>query len=92
MKPGQVFIYPASCHPVDGKRLIVEVGPGRGDFLFHLAEKNPEAVIVGIEIKAKRVDKLIRRIERRGLKNVRIIQDDARDALPGCRRSAMIAR
>lgn len=81
MKPGQVFIYPASCPLVDGKRLIVEVGPGRGDFLFHLAEKNPESVIVGIEIKAKRVDKLIRRIEHRGLKNVRIIQADARDAL-----------
>jgi len=62
--------------------IFVEVGPGRGDFLFHLAEANPDKSVVGIEIKRKRVDKLISRIETRGLKNITIIQDDARCALP----------
>lgn len=76
------FYYPAGRPPFKGKRLIVEVGPGRGDFMFHLAESQPDAEVVGIEIKGKRVDKLIRRIERRDLKNVRLIQDDARAALP----------
>ena len=75
------FSYPASATPAAGARTIVEVGPGRGDFLFHLAEGSPEADVVGIEIKGKRVDKLIRRIERRGLANVTIIQDDARNAM-----------
>lgn len=78
-----IFLYPAIPELfVLNTPLIVEIGPGRGDFLFHLAENNPNATVVGIEIKRKRVDKLISRIERRGLKNVRIIQDDARAALP----------
>lgn len=76
------FLYPASMPCGNSTRLIVEVGPGRGDFLFHMAERHPDAALVGIEIKGKRVDKLIKRIERRGLGNVRLIQDDARSALP----------
>lgn len=74
------FVYPAGTKLAD--RIIVEVGPGRGDFLFHLAQTNPDKSIVGIEIKRKRVDKLINRVENRKLNNVTIIQDDARCALP----------
>jgi tRNA (guanine-N7-)-methyltransferase len=76
------FLYPSARRSARGGRIVVEIGPGRGDFLFHLAESNPGASVVGIEIKGKRVDKLIRRIEMRGLANVAIIQDDARAALP----------
>jgi len=76
------FYYPAASSPFRGERLIVEVGPGRGDFMFHMAKSHPRDEIVGIEIKGKRVDKLIKRIEKRELKNVRLIQDDARAALP----------
>jgi tRNA (guanine-N7-)-methyltransferase len=76
------FVYPSSLLPPTASTIIVEVGPGRGDFLFHLAENSPSATVVGIEIKRKRVDKLIARIERRCLANVGIIQDDARAALP----------
>ncbi|HPM41556.1 MAG TPA: hypothetical protein PLY45_03880, partial [bacterium] len=38
--------------------------------------------VFGIEIKRKRVDKLIARIQKRRLGNVAIIQDDARLAIP----------
>ena len=76
------FVYPALFTPCQGQRIIVEVGPGRGDFLFHLARINPKAMVVGIEIKRKRTDKLIRRIERFGFSNICLIQDDARQALP----------
>ncbi len=76
------FIYPASLEFNGHKKIVVEVGPGRGDFLFHLAKSNPDALIVGIEIKRIRVDKLIDRVEKQGLKNIIIIQDDARTALP----------
>lgn len=76
------FVYPAPFTPCQGQRIIVEVGPGRGDFLFHLARTNSQAKVVGIEIKRKRTDKLIRRIERFGFSNICLIQDDARQALP----------
>jgi len=72
-------MYPASS--LKAKQTIVEIGPGRGDFLFHLAEQNKDAVVIGIEIKRKRVDKLIKRVEKRELKNVVTIQDDARRSL-----------
>lgn len=76
------FLYPANPNWLCNDRIIVEVGPGRGDFLFHLADTNPDASVVGIEIKRKRVDKLITRVEKRALANVTIIQDDARAAIP----------
>ena len=76
------FVYPAPFTPCQGQRIIVEVGPGRGDFLFHLARTDPQATVVGIEIKRKRTDKLIKRIERFELTNIYLIQDDARQALP----------
>jgi len=76
------FIYPASLSLKKETPIILEIGPGRGDFLFHLAEKNPDSTVAAIEIKRKRVDKLIARVEKRDLKNVAIIQDDARCALP----------
>lgn len=75
-------IYPSSAGIGGTRRVIVEVGPGRGDFLFHLAEENPSAQVVGIEIKRKRTDLLIQRVERRGLRNIILIHDDARLALP----------
>lgn len=76
------FVYPAGLSISSKSNLIVEIGPGRGDFLFYLAKTNPDAVIVGVEIKRKRIDKLIKRVEARDLKNVLLIQDDARTALP----------
>lgn len=62
--------------------LIVEIGPGRGDFLFHLARENPASEILGIEYKRKRHDKLRRRLEKNGLTNVRLLCGDARALLP----------
>lgn len=62
--------------------LLVEIGPGRGDFLFWLAESRPDDSIVGIEVRPKRYEKLIRRIEKNGLKNIRLILGDARAVLP----------
>lgn len=78
----QPFIYPSDRDIYCGLPLIVEIGPGRGDFLFHLARSNPEARVVGVEIKYLRVDKLIARAEMQGLSNLVLVQDDARLALP----------
>lgn len=76
------FFYPSTLC-IEGKpRIIVDIGPGGGDFLFHLAETNPDSLIVGIEIRGKRVDKLVNRIEGKKIRNVIIIQDDARAAIP----------
>src|SRR3989338_8606608 len=60
----------------------LEIGPGRGDFLFWLAEENPLKTVHAIEYKRKRYDKLVRRLETRGLSNVRLYLGDARTVLP----------
>ncbi len=69
------IFYPSA--DLSAERTIVEIGPGRGDFLFHLAKMNSDALVIGIEIKRKRVDKLVQRIEKLGLINIRLIQTDA---------------
>ncbi len=76
---------PLSCYPtsddIDAATRL-EVGPGRGDFLFELARNHPEEVIAAIEIKKKRYYKLIKRVQRFQLSNIRLILGDARVALP----------
>lgn len=76
-----LYLYPSSKTLSFSGRIIVEIGPGRGDFLFYLAGKEPEADIYGIEIKEKRFRKLIKRRDARGLDNISLIKSDARDAL-----------
>ncbi len=61
---------------------FLEIGPGRGDFLFWLATENPAATIAAIEYKHKRYEKLVKRIEKRGLPNIKLYLGDARLVLP----------
>ena len=62
--------------------MYLEIGPGRGDFLFHLAQENPTKTVAAVEYKRKRFEKLARRIETRGIQNVRLYFGDARVVLP----------
>lgn len=71
--------YPAVISQKDAT--IVEIGPGRGDFLFQLARENPDAAIIGIELKSKRYFKLIDRVRKLGIGNVQLIQADGRHAI-----------
>jgi len=61
---------------------ILEIGPGRGDFMLNAAEQCPDKKIVAIDIDKGRYYKLIPRIERRGLTNVLLLQGNARGVLP----------
>ncbi|MBX3476887.1 MAG: tRNA (guanosine(46)-N7)-methyltransferase TrmB [Brevundimonas sp.] len=78
--------------PVDPRALMpqateawLEIGFGGGEHLAAQAERNPQAVIIGCEPFLNGVGSLLRHIDERGLKNVRVHADDARavvDALP----------
>jgi tRNA (guanine-N7-)-methyltransferase len=65
--------------------LVVEIGFGRGEFLLELAERGPEQAFVGIEVSYKRALKMARRLARREIANVAILEARAeavlRDAL-----------
>jgi len=59
-------------HPMD-----LEIGTGNGYFFAHLAAKNPDRALVGIELKFKPLIQSIRRALRGGATNARIVRYDA---------------
>lgn len=58
--------------------LIVEIGFGGGHFLVDLAQKRPTSNILGVEISIPSMQRAERKIRHRRLKNVCILQADAR--------------
>lgn len=79
-KQKDVLYYPRRPDKFSGD--ILEIGPGRGDFLISLAEKYSEKQLTAIELDKRRYYKLIPRIEKRGLFNILLIQGNARVVLP----------
>lgn len=62
--------------------LWLEIGFGGGEHLAAQAEANPDVGFIGCEPFLNGVASLIRHAERRGLENIRILADDARQLLP----------
>ncbi len=67
--------------PVNPEFNILEIGPGRGDFLFHLCESEPHKKIVAVELGGKRYHKLVENAAARGIKNLTLVYGDARLAI-----------
>lgn len=78
----RVLFYPEEPETFDGD--VLEIGPGRGDFLLSEAAANPDTRYVAVELKKRRYFKLARRVEKRELRNVLLIHGDARIVLPKC--------
>ncbi|MDR0718876.1 MAG: tRNA (guanosine(46)-N7)-methyltransferase TrmB [Treponema sp.] len=57
--------------------VIVEIGFGMGLATAEIAEKNPGLNYIGIEVHRPGIGRLLWEIEKRGLKNIRIIEGDA---------------
>jgi len=76
----KVLFYPRKPDIFEGD--ILEIGPGRGDFLLSAAEQLPDKKLVAVELGKKRYFKLIPRIEKKGLTNILLIHGNARIVLP----------
>jgi tRNA (guanine-N7-)-methyltransferase len=61
----------------DASPLDLEIGTGNGYFFAHLAQKNSDRSLVGIELKFKPLIQSIRRALKTGAKNARILRYDA---------------
>lgn len=61
--------------------LILEIGFGRGAFLFHLAEQNPDSNVIGLEISNQCLVKVENALLRRQAANIRVIHSRAETAL-----------
>ncbi len=57
---------------IDGP-LILEIGPGNGFFFWQLCRRFPEAGVVGLEIRFKRVWLTARKARQAGLTNFRVV-------------------
>ena len=62
--------------------LEIEIGFGRGDFLLDRAARMPVTLFIGYEVKTKAVRLALRRVEKRGLRNLWLSDDDVRIGLP----------
>ena len=63
--------------PLPWKDLLVEIGFGRGDFTVKLAKDNPDRKIIGFELSAVSVEKLMKRVKKENLRNVHCVRLDA---------------
>ena len=62
----------------------LEIGFGNGETLARLAEQQPEHDFIGIEVHRPGVGHLLQSLEQRGIKNVRIYNEDAVVVLEKC--------
>jgi tRNA (guanine-N7-)-methyltransferase len=78
---------------VKGEWLEIEVGPGRGGFLFERAAAAPGAGLVGLEVRRKWAAIVDARLAKLGLgSRARVFAEDAREALPRMRPSGAFKR
>jgi len=61
----------------------IEIGPGRGGFVFERLAADPEVFMLGMEIRRKWATIVDNRVRERGLSNrARVFAEDAREAFP----------
>ena len=59
------------------QRIVLEIGFGRADLIMALAEAAPDRRFLGVEVSRKRVEKAARRLARREISNVRLVNAPA---------------
>ncbi len=62
----------------DYKEIAIEVGFGSGRHLLYQAKKHPQRLHIGIEIHTPSIRQILRQIELQRLKNIRVLNYDAR--------------
>ena len=61
--------------------VVLEIGFGMGETTAEIAQANPQIDYLGVEVHAPGVGSLLRQIEARALRNVRIVQHDAAEVV-----------
>jgi tRNA (guanine-N7-)-methyltransferase len=61
---------------------ILEIGPGKGEFILSLAQQYPQTRFLGVELKKGRYLKLAQKIHTHQLTNLFLVWGDARECLP----------
>ena len=81
LKPGETgFLNTADLFGND-RKTVIEIGFGMGSATACIAEQNPEINYLGIEVHKPGIGRLLWEIEKRSLKNIRIMEGDAVEIL-----------
>ncbi len=76
----EILFYPKKPEIFSGD--ILEIGPGRGDWILEMASRSPEKKFVALEMGTQRYLKLISQIEKNKRANILLIKGDARIVIP----------
>jgi tRNA (guanine-N7-)-methyltransferase len=77
---------------VAGKHYELEIGPGRGGFIFERAAAAPDSALIGFEIRRKWATIVDGRLAKQGLgSRARVFSEDAKFALPRLTPSASVS-
>jgi tRNA (guanine-N7-)-methyltransferase len=78
---------------VSGRSYELEIGPGRGGFVFERAEEAPDSALIGLEVRLKWAAVVDARLAKHGLSaRARVFAEDAKDALPRLAPDGVFAR
>lgn len=64
-----------------GAPLIIEIGPGMGESLVPMAAARPEANVLAFEVYRPAIARILAKIDKQGVENVRVVQANAVDGL-----------
>ena len=76
----------------DKSDLVLEIGFGMGDSLLEMATVAPSLNFLGIEVHRPGIGKLLHGIARAKLKNLKVINHDAKEVLLNCVRDGSISK
>lgn len=88
------LVWPTDWDAVFGRSapLFLEIGFGNADFLITLAQQNPDANVLGMEISLPSIKRAERKSKNRGAAHVRLVHGDAKLALWGGVPAGALAR
>lgn len=80
--PEGTTVDPRTLVDSGGRPVELEIGPGRGGFIFERLAEAPDACVIGLEIRLKWATIVDRRLHDRGLAHrARVFAEDARSAI-----------
>ena len=65
----------------DVREVVLDIGFGSGEALIEVAELRPYECVVGIDVHTPGVAAVLETVERRGMRNVRVVEGDVIDLL-----------
>lgn len=63
------------------KNILVEIGFGSGRHLLHQAKKNPDKLVIGLEIHKPSIEQVLKQCELQKIENILVVDYDARTFL-----------